>query len=305
MKRTLQKQLSRLTLPDYIFFAGVCVAIVSLLAFYFVDLRNVFGLRDILFAVNPLYFYTDYVPLFFAHWGRNGGLAEILQYGLLGSSALIMMYCAGSLYARRIAQTSKEARRQTTQLFMFTLLIAVALLLMLMQDAAGIRHTLMGYVQAIADEQDQGVFGTLFEMLYFIVLGGIPVYAYIRYGAPLKQLARAKVYIIIAYVFYFAAGSLSFAGTAFSKLVSQNVYEIAGDKFYNFALSIGDPGLQSAWAALQATHWWYPIAFNLMDHLVEENLELIAAGAFLAAATSIYIFVNNTNTQNSEVKPTP
>lgn len=280
--------LKKLGLPEYIFGAAVLIVAASFLTYYLVDLRNFLGLRDAMFTLRPEYFYFDYMPFFFGHWGRNSGPAELLQYSGLAASVVIMAFCAGKVHSR-MAIKPGEATVQNKKLFMFLLLMAIGLAVMLMEDAGNIRHTLMGYVQAWAGEPDQGLFGSAFELLYFAMVAGLPLFALLRYGSALKEYARARMYVWIAFAGYFLAASLSFIGTAFSMLMDRDVYTMAGEKFYDFSLRLGTDGLGEMWQVWDAAHWSFQIGFYLMDSLVEESIELIAAGAFVAAAITILI----------------
>ncbi len=163
---------------------------------------------------------------------------------------------------------------------------------MLIEDAGDVRHTLMGYVQAIFDEPDQGIMGSLTEITYFGILGGIPLYALIRYWKDIKKFTRTKTYLLIGFVMYAIAASISFLGTALEGILNKNLYTILGENFYQLAIRLGDSSLQNQWDNWE-TGGWFSIEFFLMDSLVEENIEIIAAGAILAAVLTFYIYTKN------------
>jgi len=257
-------------LADKFFIFVILFVIISWIIIYLIDLRNIFGLRDIIFSVEPYYFFFPYLPFVFQHWGRGNGIAEILQLFCLGGAGLMAAFCAGKIYGQR--------------LFKFWAIMSVAFVLMLLEDAGDIRHLIMSYVQAIFKEPDQAFWGTGVELLYFLVLAGIPTYALIKYYSDIKEFSKAKIYLLIGFVFYAIAQSLSFVGTAFEGLMDKNVYTLMGDKLYDIALSIGDSGLAERWSDSG-----FPISFYLMDGLIEESLELIGAGAFFAATLSFLI----------------
>ncbi len=261
-------------LPELIFLISLFAVLTSFLLFYLVDLKNTFGLRDSLFETSGKYFFFTYQPFFFQHWGRNGGFAEIMQWSFLASSALIAAFCAGKMHSLN------------KNLFKFWAIISVAFMFMMLEDAGDIRHTFMGYVQWAFDEADQGIMGTLTELTYFAILGGIPLYALIRYWKDIKVFTRTKVYFLIGFFFYATAASLSFLGTALEGFLPKNLYTILGERFYEFALSIGDQELQKLWESSS-----FNIKFFLMDSLVEENLEIIAAGALLSGTIAFLLYI--------------
>jgi hypothetical protein len=272
------RKIKKINLAEIIIIIGISLVLFSFLAFYLIDLHNIFGWREALFNTQRYYFYFSYHPFFFQHWGRNSGFAEVFQFLFLAGSIIISAYLAGT--------QRKVSKRQ----FKFWLLLAISFTLMLLEDAGNLRHTFMSYVQAIFLEPEQSWGGSSFELLYFGLLGGLPLYTLIRYGGFLKRYRKTKIYLIIGYVFYFLAGSLSFAGTAFSKVFDKNFYSQAGYRFYNLSLKIGDKNLTEIWTNWQANSS-FPINFYLMDSLVEENLEIIGASALLAAIISFLIYI--------------
>ncbi len=266
-----ERKILGLKVSDFVFSLAIFFVILSTLLFFLIDLRNIFGLRDLLLSADRRYFFFGYQPFFFQHWGRNSGFAEIIQFSFLGLSVMFAGYNSGLLY------------RNKKKLSKFWLIMSIVLLLMLLQDAGDMRHLPMSYVMWAFGEIDQGVAGTLVELLYFAVLGGVPLYALIKYWKDIKVYVRSKYYLLIGFFFYALAGGLSFIGTAFEGLLDRNVYNILGEHMYNFALSIGDSNLQMVWSEAS-----FNIQFFLMDSLLEENIEIIAAGALLASVLAFW-----------------
>lgn len=250
--------------------------LLSWLAVYLIDLRNIFGLRDVLFNLKPDYFYFTYRPFLFQHWGRNSGLGELVQWFFLASSALLSVYTAG-----RIGRENKEISR-------FLIIMAIAFLLMLLEDAGDIRHTLMGYVQAIFKETEQGWMGTLTELLYFGVLAGVPLYGLIKYWKNLKEFLAVRKYLLTGFIAYALAGGMSFIGTALSGVFDTNFYTLLGEAFYNSSLYLGDQNLAALWQNYEEVNWDFPIGFFMVDSLLEESFELIGGAAFLGASYMLY-----------------
>ncbi len=277
----LKKLFKKIDWPEYILIGGLVFVLLSLVLFYLIDLRNIFGLRDALFNLSSDYFYFTYRPFFFQNWGRNSGIVEILQWLCLGGSAVLAAFFAGRFSVDK-----------TKKLFKFWIILAIALFFMLLEDAGDIRHTFMSYVQVAFDEPDQGWGGTMFEFFYFALLGGLPLYALIRYGwTGLREYSKTRFYIVIGFIFYFLASSFSFLGTAFSGILDKDLYTLWGQKLYDLSLRLGDPELAIKWEAWEQVNLLFPIGLFLMDSFVEELIELIGASALLAASVSFLIYL--------------
>ncbi len=266
-----ERKILGLKISDFVFSLAVFFVVLSIVLFFLIDLRNIGGARDLLLSVDGRHFFFGYRPFFFHHWGRNSGFAEIIQFTFLGLGVLFAGYNGGLLY------------KSKKKLSKFWLIMSVGLLLMLLQDAGDLRHVVMSYVMWAFGEIDQGVAGTLVELLYFVVLGGVPLYALIKYWKDIRVYVRSKYYLLIGFFFYALAGGLSFIGTAFEGLLDRNIYNILGEYMYSFALSIGDSNLEMVWSEAS-----FNIQFFLMDSLLEENIEIIAAGALFAAVLAFW-----------------
>jgi hypothetical protein len=252
-------------LPEIIFGAALLAILGSLLLFYLVDLRNLWGMGSF---VNRL---------FFLHWWRDEGPIEWLQWACLASAALLGAFIAGRIHGH------------DQRAFLFWAVMAVAIALMLIEDAGDPRHRLREYVQfAFGETEGQGVMGTVTELLYFAVLAAIPLYALIRHGRVVLSDKRTKAFILVGFVAYALAGSLSFVGSAFSALLDRNFYDISGDLLYQLSVRLGDEGLLRAWTTISNEAVDAPtfIQFALMDSLVEESIELIGAAGFFAGTVA-------------------
>ncbi len=260
----------RTHLPEYVVGFSLLTILVSLVLIYYIDLQNAAGLRDMLFDLNPDYFFFDYRPFVFYHWYRNGGVAELFQWLFLGGTALITSFIA--------ARVMDKDRRT----FLFWGIMAVFFMLMLIEDAGDPRHTFRSYVQAIFSEPYQGTMGSISELVYFSLLGLIPIYALIRYGQVLQDCLRGLIYFGAGFLFYALATVLSFLGSAVG------LYNQAGNVLREILIEWGDPLLYYQWYSFDVEEGWEFVSFFLMDSLVEEALELMGAAAFLAAAISYY-----------------
>jgi hypothetical protein len=272
-------------LPEYFFSLGLFLVFLSIAGFYLIDLKNIFGLRDILFDLKQDYFFFSYTPFFFQHWARNGGFVEIIQFLVLGACALISAFVAGKIKTNDFSGSLKKTGN-------FWLIMSVVFILLLTEDAGDVRHTFLSYIQAIFNEPDQGVMGTFAELFYFAILGGIPFFALIYYWKSLKSFLKTKIYLLIGFVFYAFSAFISFIGTAFEGLLEKNLYDVAGEKFYQFSLKIGDACLGEKWQAWEESGQYYlTIKFMIMDSLIEENIELIAVFALLASVSAFLIYL--------------
>lgn len=234
------------------------VLIISYVMVYLFDLHNLFGVRG--FFISEF----DSWPFFWYHWFKNGGPIEIIQYFLLGAGALVSI---------------KNSSRGSTK---FWSLMGIALILMLIEDAGDIRHTIRIYVQTIANESEQGFYGTLTELVYFSVLAFIPVYAFVRYGPKaLQGHKKTATYFVVGFIFYAVATGASFIGSAFHSLLDKNFYMITGRYLLNLIVSISDQKTAELYS--QNKDW---ISFYLMDSPVEESIELLGASMLLAACLS-------------------
>jgi len=270
--------LRTITWPTWVLFGTTSYITLSFLFYYLIDLRNTWGARDWLFSTEGVYFYFTYTPFFFQHYGRDGGFAEVVQWGLLATTILLAAYYAGRL--------SLEHARVST----FWAIMALGFMLMLLEDAGEVRHWLMSYVQWAAGEPDQGMVGTAFEGIIFLILGGIPIYGLWRYGNAIRAHGRVRLYMLAGIMSHAVAASLSFIGTAFQMTVDTDIYTVMGDTFKEWSLRIADPEVRELWNTWDAENWLYQVDFYLMDSFVEENIELLGNAFFLAAALSVYAY---------------
>ena len=259
-------------MPEYVIGIAILNIFISLILIFLIDLRNIYGLRDVLFDLNPYYFFFEYQPFVFYHWYRNGGVAELFQWVFLGGASIIAAILAGRLLNR-----DKKA-------LLFWLIMSVVFILMLIEDAGDPRHTIRSYVQAVYSEAGQGIMGSITELFYFSILGFIPLYGYLKYGAVLRKNFKSWFYFIIGFISYFVATFLSFIGSAV------DFYNYIGRILYEWLLEIGDSLLVFQWQAFEAEEGWEFISFFLMDSLFEEAIELIGAASFFAAAISYLLF---------------
>jgi len=249
--------------------------VISIILSYLIDLRNVFGSRDVLFSLSNSHFYFRHRPFVFFHWYRNGGLAEILQWLFLGGSALMSAFIAAKL------------QNLDRKAYMFWLIMAVLFVLMLIEDSGDPRHTIRSYVQALFLESGQGVMGSITELLYFFILSLLPIYAILRYGNILVKVPRSLIYFGMGFIIYGVATSLSFIGSAF------DFYNNFGSKLRERLIEWGDESLAHIWQTYDAEVGFDFINFFLMDTVIEESLELIGAATLFGSVLYYLYYVNS------------
>lgn len=120
--------------------------LMTVLGIILIDILDIFGIRTYLF-------YRDfYMPFFWWHWYRNGGPFEIMQFTFLA---------LGVIYSAKNSDFGTAINRK------FWYMFAIALALLLIEDAGTTRHLMRNYVEDIAGETGYGVLGTMTELIYF------------------------------------------------------------------------------------------------------------------------------------------
>jgi hypothetical protein len=240
-----------------------------------------------LLNTEGVYFYFHYTPFFFQHYGRDGGFAEVVQWLLLAVAIVISLSYSGRAFMNRT-------------LSLFLLIFGLGMILMLLEDAGELRHFFMSYIQWAAGEPEQGLFGTAFEAGFFVLLGGLPVYALWKYGGALYDYGKAYWYVLAGIISHAIAASLSFVGTAFEMTFEVDVYSKMGEWFREYSIGIGGEELRIIWDTWDANNWLYQTNFYLMDSFIEENIELLGNAFFLAGVltfVSIYRASENIKTK--------
>lgn len=162
---------------------------------------------------------------------------------------------------------------------------SIAVLYLLIEDAGDPRHFIRHYVQLFVGETygGQGIWGTITELVYFGILGTIPVYAYLRYGhKALKNYFKSKVFLLSGFFFYALAAGSSFIGSAFEAVFENNLYMIIGREIVAIIVYFGGPEVEAMYTGPR----YHSISYTIMDSPYEESLELIGGTLLLLAAVS-------------------
>ena len=234
--------------------AGVVIYLtVMIVAVVAVDALNLLGSRDALEASAidrpAVWFYAN----------AEGHLTEMLQWSALAALALVSATTAANL---RTVGAVAPARFWAT--------FAVLAVLLLVEDAGNPRHTIARFALMLTDDI---LHRFLSELLVFMLLGAVALYAVVIHGAVLRRAPQTLRYLAAGVVIYAAAGTTS-------------VLRLAGDwyaalgerlrKSLGFLVVFGDNEDLSD-----------PINYSdrvLVDLLVEEPVELVAATLLLLAA---------------------
>lgn len=189
-------------------------------------------------------------PSLFQHLGQNSGPLEWVQWALLIAGAIVAATTAGALRERGDTEVSRSAQ-----------LLSVLLAVLVISDAGGPRHV-------VSDTLERFVSGAAGSASEAVIFGAMTVFALFVLRAVLATWTseRAKSLLMLGYVFYFAAAAMSFTGNWW--------YGPVGDAVVIDAL--GDP----------YPHW-VGAGFFFFDSLVEESVELIAAGLLVASTMAL------------------
>ena len=262
-------------IPFYIFMSSIGFLLVSFVLIYLVDLRNVFGARDVLYSLEEGPFRLHQGPFMFYYIFGEGNLAEIFQWLFLAGSALISMFISGIMHKRNIT------------VFFFWTIMAIAFVLMLIEDAGNPRHTIRDYVIIIND--NLSILKAI-EGVYFLILASIPIYALLNYRKPIMEDIRTARYLIFGFAGYGIAAFFSFAGDGFA-ILDKNLYAWIGGGLRSFMLFISDNQTAVQWSLYEEKSGIPFFSFFLMEWMVEESIELMSAAAFCASAVAFLLYV--------------
>jgi len=194
-----------------------------------------------------------------SHLFAEGGAAEVMQWLMLGLAAALAFFASGWL----------RGIRANVRLERFWLIMGMALLLMLMEDAGNVRQAVSIYAGMLLG----GAAGSAGEYLVFALIALVPGLAVLWYWRLVWQLRRTRILLLGGFVAYGAAGIGSALRRAWYEPAGWWVHE------WIFAGRI---------AELPGVHYGFTHGFWLMDFLVEETMELIGATLMAAAVAAFY-----------------
>jgi len=241
--------------------------LVAVLAYLFVTWL-VFLLHDVRawlpFVATILSAETE-VPFFFYHVFGEGGPTELVQWFTLGAAVIV----CGYLYGREAAN-GQTAR---TRFFMF---VATGLCLMLIEDAGNIRHHISAFTTELSTyTRYANPVRILTEFGVYALIGSLMVFPLLRYWRSLQLRGCIRFYILAGYLAYAAASILS---------ASRHIYEWyerVGETIIDH-LPLANPDIWMTTSVHLSERGLPTLGFWLMDYLMEESLELLAASLLLA-----------------------
>ncbi len=262
-------------IPFYIFMSSIAFILISLVLIYLVDLRNLWGIRDVLYSWDERSIrFINTRPFMFNHLYCNRGIAEIFQWVFLGGAALTSMFISGFMYNRNRV------------IFLFWAIMSVAFIMMLIEDAGDPRHTISTYFGLLFSSS---LAPKMVEGVYFTILAAIPIYALLQYRKPVMADSRTARYLISGFAGYATAAIFSFAGDFIFR--DDSFYTWSGGKIRSAMLLISDKQTAVQWTFYDKEHGWPVINYFLMDSMVEESIELMAAAAFCASTVAFLLYV--------------
>jgi hypothetical protein len=197
----------------------------------------------------------------------NDRPVEWLQWLILGFAILFAGYGAG------VAQAPGFRRLRT-----FLLILGSGLVLMLFEDAGDARHIIGAYVREVFGQGSGPISpGRVVGTIYLLGIVALPIYAFVRFHRDIWQLPTARRFFVPGLVLYAIAGGGHFV---------QGTYESVG-AFLNRVLFGG---------RFPAYGFDDPAGGNanifLIDSIIEESIETIAAAFMLAGILALVAVVS-------------
>ncbi|UMZ74154.1 hypothetical protein [Natranaerofaba carboxydovora] len=266
---SIEKAKTNLWIKDY--YVVIFVALIlltSYIAIYLVDIHNFLGIRDRMHAHDGLS-----VPFLWDYLFTEGGPIEIFQWLFIGLFMMTSAYIAGILNERK---ENKAA--------IFWLLLAIAGVFMIMEDAGNVRHFLT--TRFVLLFKDGMIYRSITELAYFSLMALIPLIALIKYWRYPFSNRRTALFLLAGYFFYGIAVGMS--GTRDIMFW----YQTAGNVLYNLSISLGG-GEELLMLYEEVDQYLADIGsievrYRMMDYLVEESFELLGA-SFLWTSSISYL----------------
>lgn len=271
--------------PEYLFYLAVGFLLVSYVLVIAIDVLNLFDLHTRWTAGGERFY-------FWKHWFQTP--VEIpTQWVCLSAVVVTLFLSAGAAYQRGDADE-----------FDFSMIFGIGATLMLIEDSLNPRHHLRYHLEG-RDFAGYGMVGTLSELAYFALLGGLLLFVFIHFRRVFWEREKVRKFMIRGYVFYAIAVGSSWTGPAFRSVTEDfpDLYTVTG-RFFTQVLFF-DGGEREAYfhavnEALERTDT-LPLEYWFMDRVWEESFELLGASALLVAALAFFFDSTSTNdTDDSE-----
>ena len=239
--------------PAHVFGFGVAYLFFAWFISYLGDVHNVLALTDRLInrgAERPFMWYYLFT---------EGSPTEMLQWAYLAATVILCGVLIGRL--------GERGYRLPAQFFV---LMAAGTGIMLMEDAGNLRHRIKFYI--LLAFGDTMALGIAVELVIYALLGALMIYALVRFWRYPWRHRETRHYMIAGYSLY-AVAAIASATRHFG-----DWYDHAGEWLLR-AWGLWEPFT----ALFIPTDVGRPIGFYIMDFLVEESIELLAASALCAA----------------------
>lgn len=198
----------------------------------------------------------------------NDRPVEWLQWLLLGAAILAAGYGAGR------AEAPEHQRLRS-----FLLLLGAGLALMLFEDAGDARHTIYSYVYGLVGPEVAGInTRVISDVPYFLVIAALPIIAFVRYRRDIWQLPTARRFFLPSVVLYAMAGGGS--GIRHQNLFYERLGALLDQALFGGRFPAYDEISQ------ERAH------FLLVDSVLEESIETMAAACMLAGVVAVVAVVS-------------
>lgn len=190
----------------------------------------------------------------------NDKPVEWTQWFLLAFATAMSGYLAARLDA--------EGRRYAARFFF---IFAIALGLMLIEEAGDIRHVISGEVHRLIDgDTILGLpYRSMTDLPYFAALAAVPLYAFARYGRYVWQAASTRPYFITGTILYAIAAISSGA-------------RYIGDLYVRMGMWINDHIFLGRFPSAH-DHDQETTYLMIIDSPIEETIETLAITMFVLA----------------------
>lgn len=193
----------------------------------------------------------------------NDRPVEWAQWLLQGSAILVAGFTAGRLASER-----------DRGLRAFLLILGAGLVLMLFEDAGDARHAIGSYVSTVFGTEIAGLpRAVVTDVPYFLVVAALPILALLRYRQDAWRAPTARPYLVAGYGLYALAGGgsgIRHLGGLYSSIGAAIDRVVLGGRFP-----------VPAHLDQERAH------FLLVDSLIEESIETLAAASLLAVMLAI------------------
>lgn len=265
--------------PERIFHSTVAFLLLSYALVVAIDVFDLFGLHSRWAAIDErqyFWLYWFYTPV------------EVpTQWLCLSGVILVFFLSAGAAYQSREIEA-----------FDFAMLFAISAILMLIEDTLNARHHLR-YALTSAEHSGYSVLGTLSDLAFFGLLGGLLLVVFFRFRHLFWEKDKVRRYLIRGYAFYAIAVSSSWMGPAFRAISDDftDIYTAVGGFFTRLLFFDGGERQEHFETIDDVIEPGTPgIEYYFMDRVWEESFELLGAAALLVAALAFF----NSLTASSE-----